>query len=383
MTAVTAPSPTVRQMSGYAPDGQLILSVLVKRTYRIGGDGRLTDAEEPLPLAVEARASAENARLLETDTDLYPFKLATDVVVKGHAYGAGRPSFEASVRVGSTTKRLLVMGDRRCALGAKGAVRFSKPEPCDRIPLRYDRAYGGVDAAAQGQRGAPFNDLRPYVASDLRDVQASPYAYPRNPAGCGYLIDATAKALDGLRLPNLEDPDDPLSPDRLVAGHWRKWPDMPVPAGVDWVDLGWFPRIAYFGAVPEHDPPPVMIAEVARGFAPRDVLTAAPLAEKFSFRCASGASLGLQLPYLRGDEPVELVHMHASHARLAFQLPAHAPRVWIDGRKAGLVAATPVVHTLLIEPDLERVAIVWRGAGPALRGYLPDELDRMPLRVEW
>jgi hypothetical protein len=26
---------------------------------------------------------------------------------------------------------------------------------------------------------------------------------------------------------------------------------------------------------------------------------------------------------------------------------------------------------------------VWRGAGPALRGYLPDELEKMPLRVEW
>jgi hypothetical protein len=197
------------------------------------------------------------------------------------------------------------------------------------------------------------------------------------------LIEATAKSVDSLRLPNLEDPEDPLSPDRLVARHWRKWPDMPVPAGVDWVDLGWFPRIAYFGAVPEHDPPAVMIPEVARGFAPRDVLTAAPPAEKFSFRCASGASLGLQVPFLRGDEPVELVHMHESRERVSFRLPAHVPRLWIDGRKAGLRATTPVIHTVVIEPDQLRVSVVWRGAGAALRGYLPDELERMPLRVEW
>ena len=42
----------------------------------------------------------------------------------------------------------------------------------------------------------------------------------------------------------------------------------------------------------------------------------------------------------------------------------------------------PRLHTVLIEPDLERVTLVWCGSAPALRPYLPDELARMPLRVE-
>jgi hypothetical protein len=36
-----------------------------------------------------------------------------------------------------------------------------------------------------------------------------------------------------------------------------------------------------------------------------------------------------------------------------------------------------------IEPDEGRMSIVWRGAAPALRQYMPDELAKMPFRVEW
>jgi len=50
-------------------------------------------------------------------------------------------------------------------------------------------------------------------------------------------------------------------------------------------------------------------------------------------------------------------------------------------RDGKLNATEAVVHSLIVEPDSERVSVVWRGAAPALRPYAPAELDTMPLRV--
>ena len=36
-----------------------------------------------------------------------------------------------------------------------------------------------------------------------------------------------------------------------------------------------------------------------------------------------------------------------------------------------------------IEPDENRVCVVWCGSAPALRPYMPDELERMPFRIDW
>ena len=41
------------------------------------------------------------------------------------------------------------------------------------------------------------------------------------------------------------------------------------------------------------------------------------------------------------------------------------------------------IHTVLIEPDEARLSVLWRGCAPALRPYMPKELETMPFRVEW
>jgi hypothetical protein len=107
------------------------------------------------------------------------------------------------------------------------------------------------------------------------------------------------------------------------------------------------------------------------------------LPKKFDFRAANGASLGLQLPYLKGGEDIELINLHAEAPRLSFPLPRQRPNIWTDGRDGKLNQTEPVIHTLLIEPDEQRLSVVWRGSAPALRAYLPDELERMPFRVTW
>ena len=53
------------------------------------------------------------------------------------------------------------------------------------------------------------------------------------------------------------------------------------------------------------------------------------------------------------------------------------------GRKGAMTPTEPAVHTLIVEPDADRVTVLWRGCAAALRRYAPQELATMPLRVEW
>jgi hypothetical protein len=187
--------------------------------------------------------------------------------------------------------------------------------------------------------------------------------------------------VERLVLPNFEDPHDRLTPERLCVGAMGRWPRQPIPQGFGWFGLMWFPRSAYFGMVPEHDPLDAPFAEGARGYSPPELLQARW--QQVSPRAANGASPGLALPYLRGNETIRIEHLHPQRPSLEIRLPGERPTMRADGRQGKMLDTEPVIHTVLIEPDEDRVSIVWRGSAPALRPYLPEELARMPFQVRW
>ena len=379
------PSPTVRQDSGKDPAGNFILSVVVKRTYTISRHRTCVLADAQLPLCEEPEFDPDDPNLLLNDSDLIPYKLRTDVIVKGHAYGyTGRPQFHALVQVGDAAKQILVQGDRRCARSATGTLRFSAPEPVDRIPLSYTYAYGGRDTVAEAVWLKEAIARAPHESPDLRSIaEGSPYAYPRNPSGRGYLVHSTPQAVETLQLPNLEDPLDPVTPQRLEVGSRLRWPGMPLPWATGWVPADWFPRIVGLGLVPMYERMGEPFPEVQRGFIADSVLrpSSQDLADPFHLTC--GASLDMQLPYLRGGEPVRLKSLHRAQADWTFSLPAERPAIWTDGRNGRLNPTEPVIHTVVVEPDEERVSVVWRGSAQALRPYMENELTKMPFRVAW
>lgn len=341
--------------------------------------GQLSLVEEPV-------FNDETRELLE-DTDLYPFKLATDVVVKGHAHFAGisrsaAPSGVVTIRIGETRRQIAVFGDRRCTLSS-GRITFSPQQPVEKVPLSFAFAYGGRDRIAEQKHGNPALKWAGPLCVEPKSLEdASPYLYPRNYAGRGYLVEATPEAVEMVQLPNLEDPAAPLAPDRLVVGSVDRWPAMPLPAAFGWVHPLWFPRVVLAG-MPYTAPGFTGEAEESqRGWAPAGLLKE-DTAALASLRFANGAGFGLQMPYLRGGEPVDIEGVLPGGATLAFQLPAERPELMTDGRKGKLNPTDPIIHTLIIEPDENRVSIVWRGSAPALRPYMPEELEKMPFRVEW
>jgi hypothetical protein len=151
--------------------GVLRLTVIAKATFAFTPGGAAALAL-PAPIAhEEIRFDNSPMRTVRAASDLVPYRPAVDVTAVGHACApAGHPTSALSVRLalyrGTAVldKTVHVFGDR--AVSAPTVIA-----PFERIPLRYERAYGGL-------------------------------LFEKNPLGIGAGRDAVA-------LPNLVSPVDP------------------------------------------------------------------------------------------------------------------------------------------------------------------------------
>ena len=146
--------------------------VAVKGTFDVRPDGSLQLADEQVPptLLPEYHGDAGTSSV-RYPADLVSTKPTTDILINGTAYAPGaRPStdFEVSAQVGTIRKILRVRGDRWWVRGPLG-VTPSFAEPVARVPIVYERAYGGQDltvsAVAMG-RDAAESINRALVSSD-------------------------------------------------------------------------------------------------------------------------------------------------------------------------------------------------------------------------
>ncbi len=381
----TEPCEQALQLTGIDDGLNPILSVVAKRTYTIEGD-RCVLALEQLPL-LSLTIDPDEPEVVIEEADIWPFKRLTDVVVRGHVYPQGpRAELIAAVTFGQTMKALHVSGDREVGLNASGRIQFSEPKLFDKIPLSYKYAYGGIDRVAESKYGNPYEELKAYGSPLLQNSRHSPFRYPRNGVGKGFVVEATTEALENARLPNLEDPDDRLAPERFVVGSPFRWPLMPLPWCTDWASLGTFPRYSYFGSCPLNDVPVEDFPEVKRALLATGHLCTEAKQEE-AVNISNAGSFGLQLRPIAADGVnslwVELVHLHPDHSKVAFRLPSEAPRISVGSREGKLTSTVPVLHHIVIEPDFNRVSVVWRGSCRTLRPYLLEEIVQMPFEVVW
>ncbi|MCA9736840.1 MAG: DUF2169 domain-containing protein [Gemmatimonadetes bacterium] len=364
--------------------GELFVVHLLKRTYewREYGRCRLSDEQEPLherqPL--HARSASGEAPPPAGDVDFIALRPGVDVVVQGAAYTVSARQTESSVSVeGPALRRTLrVIGDRVAEMTADGCIRFSAPRPFRRMPVRYDRAYGGHDAQALARYGDSAREvLRPPVGAREPTTR---FHYPRNPSGTGFVVEPTRAAVDGRRLPNLEFPDDPLTPARLACGHMDRWPLAPLPAGLDWYGLFWFPRSAYLGMIPRHAPLDRPLPEVRARVASEDLLAIRPpWASRLDPRAeyAQGASPGMTLATLRADASFRLRGFFPDRTEWVVRLPGEVPRVAAvpSGRRAPPVE--PRLNSVVFQPERRRMTLTWAALVPA------DAVPGGEARVEW
>jgi hypothetical protein len=292
------------------------LTLLLKGTFRIprrGGPALWADEQVPIRQADETTGPEPTASVRH-ESDVCPVKPGTDVVLLGHAHAGAQPRtvVDVSLEVGPLRKVVRVSGDRVWTRAGADWIA-SRPVAFQRLPLVYERAFGGVDLADPdpARRGTD----------------------QRNPAGTGFVLAGRKDRLEGLRLPNLEDPS------RRIT----TWEDRPPVAGFGWVSRAWLPRRRLGGTFDDawtRERAPLL---------PRD----------FDERFFNGAPADqVVTPHLAGGEPVRLRQVTPGEL-VAFELPRMEFRIELQ-IDATAETRVPKLDTVVMEPDLERVTLCWR-----------------------
>jgi hypothetical protein len=275
----------------------------------------LSLAEEQLPVTLKDQYLGEPGKSsIKVPTEVSLMKPTTDVLLLGSAQAPGGRSttqMDVSLVAGPVHKTVRVFGDRVWERsGARHVI--SQPMPFDTVPLVWERAFGGTDRAG-----------------------FEPRAEARNPVGAGYRARDGEKELDGLPLPNLEDPEHGVG----------SWKDTPPPAGFAPICGHWEPRRSFAGTYDE-----------------RWRQQRAPLLPKdFDPRFCQVAPPGLVAPgYLPAGTPIQVRGVTPSGV-LRFQLPP--VRVEVTYVLGGASQVRPAnLDTVMIEPDENRLVLVWRAA---------------------
>lgn len=363
--------------------GRTRLHALALQCHAIAADGRL----RPLEHAPDDVLAPDDQLQWRPEDDLAPCKPCTDVVVVGSAWAPGgvpvrRMLARVAVAEVGASASVLVVGERR-VVREGDTIAFGEPAPFQRMPLDWRRAYGGpppqlagafaASADGAGDRSTPPlaadapADASDDVLADFLHQRAARHGHPRNPVGRGFGLQrgragsATGSCLDGGGLlPNFEDPDDPLDPERWTAA--RAWARQPIPRGFGWLAPTWFPRSRRFeppssttspAAVPGAGWPDSRVEPGEHGgLAAQDhVDPAAP------FAWSSGAAPGLAMPWLEGGETLDMIGL-SPRGRSLVRLPRpRATRARLAGQE---LDARWRIHTVCIDVDRGLLSVVWR-----------------------
>ena len=287
--------------------------VTAKATFTIKDQALvLVEKQLPLLMADEFRREPESSSLAFANETL-PTKPSTDIVLVGSAYApSGRPvpQLDVSLQVGGVTRAIRVFGDRQW-LGDDQEIKISAPIPFSKMPLEYERAFGGTHEADS----VLFEE--------------------RNPVGKGFAGKRTLQEMASRPLPNFEDP-----------AHLIRLPgDRPMPVGFGYISPTWEPRKSLAGT---YD------AAWTKQRAPY-------LPEDFNPRFFNTAHPDLICKgYLKGGEPVYLQNLSpAGSLRFILPLCEFDTVVHMAGSK---VAPQMNMDTVLIVPDEERISLFWRTA---------------------
>lgn len=322
-------SPFEVEMFGF-PDREGVdtMYVVVKATFELGERGLLVAQEQQPVTLVDEYWGEPGESSLRYASEAHLSKPGTDVIVVGEACAPGeRPvdRVDVSVAVAGRRKDARVHGERYWTEGV-GGLRPSRAKPFVRMPVIYERTFGG--------KHVPDPDKAVYLAEH------------RNPVGCGFLGKRSVKEILGTPAPNIEDPRSPVG----APG------SRGTPVGFGAIAPSWRPRMDYAGTYDE------AWQETRAPYLPRD----------FDPRFFNIAPEEFVFPQnLVGGESVALLGFHPG-GLMRFSLP----RCEIGMVLIVAGQPEPLAHkleTVLLEPTAERFCLSWRASMP---------VDKKLLRVE-
>jgi hypothetical protein len=347
---------------------------LVKLTYEIKGTTAVLS--QPEPLLHDFWSDEKLEPRFPPGSDYWLDKQNTDVVIRGSAFApAGRPtpSMFVSAQIGRTIKRIAVFG-KRLVDWSQDRPRLGRPEPFTEMPLLYQNAYGGLDNRVP----IPAELEEDYMRTVALGMQFDhPGLYPRNPVGKGYLV--SPDPIDGVELPNLEDPADTLTAERLTTGKPELWYRQPLPWCFEWTVGLTFPRYLFMG-VDAWFPPPddSALPEVRRGFIPPDLRRRLEKDHDLAVGYRQEASLGMVVATPLAGQAITLTGMHPEESTLTFTVPpAPSIETEIEGERSLL---PPLLTNLVIYPSGKKFTVVYCGRTKGLqRVFIPGIHKNIPL----
>lgn len=153
--------------------GALRVMVVAKACFRLVQGGPMTVDSPPEIRASEAHHADNPARSIRAASDLAPFLERADVLFTGAAYApGGSPVPAMSVRLAVARGGYAVL-DKVLAIYGDRAPSGGEPKPFTRMPIVYEKAFGGI-----GLGDNPLGTATPNI------VYADP-ARQKEPAGYG------------------------------------------------------------------------------------------------------------------------------------------------------------------------------------------------------
>jgi hypothetical protein len=293
--------------------------VVAKVTFLVQATGECIVAQDQARLVYADEFEGDPATTaMIFESDFAPFKAKCDVLVNGKAFAPnGQPArrVNVSLKVGPIRKDFTVVGNRIWRRRLFWMIR-SAPEPFTEMRITYSRAYGGTDVS-------PRNPER------MR-------AYVHNPVGVGYYPLCRRRSLIGKPVPNTEELRRPIASRRAsyrpmsfgpIGRNYKSRASLTGTYDKQWLD----------------DVYPFLPADFDEGY-----YQAAPLDQ--------------QMNYPSGGEQVEMLNL-TPEGRLNFRLPSYDVPMRLVYRTES-EELSPVIDTVIIEPDLRRCMLVWRATHP-------------------
>jgi hypothetical protein len=328
-TANLTPFP-VLAFESRSPSDTPFMVIAMRGTFAIAPDKPLRPIpkQEPLELVTRYYGDPQSSSML-ADGDLAPFKPRSDIHVTARARaprGEPKRSWPVRVRVGDTRKDLMVQGPSVWQHFALDGWKATRPVACREVPLTYERAYGGS-----------------FVIDGETVVEE------RNPVGTGFIPKGISRELE-IPAAQIVAPDEP----RHAAGRRQ------IPQGVGPLCPGWEGRLERAGTFDD---------EWQRTRWPC-------LPDDFDYAFYNSAHPDLVAKgYLRGDEQVDLVNLHAAREALSFQLPSYRLTAVAWRRTGTLLPIRLELDTVRFDlsadsPEDHRAYLTWRGLCPLVQPVL-------------
>ncbi|PKF60327.1 DUF2169 domain-containing protein [Psychromonas sp. psych-6C06] len=296
------------------------LYVIVKASFIMGQQLSLADEQIPPQMGDEYWAEPGLSSIKHL-SDFHIGKSNTDIIMQGNACAPHHQAvkqLDVHLSVGKVQKTVRVFGDR-----VWQGDQPSLPVAFQSMPLVYERAFGGQHQVD---------------ATNLLTEE-------RNTVGCGFVGKRNKQEMQGLALPNIEDPN------QLI----QSIKDNPMPAGFGPCNNNWLPRRQWAGTYDE-----------------QWQTTRAPyLPEDFNKRFLNAAHPDLVYPgYLQGGEPIMIKNMHPA-GDISLKVPQikMACHAKLSNKRFPLKLN---IETLTLEPNKQLLSMVW---------LAPFECDKNLLKV--